>query len=418
MNLTAGQQQALDTIALMQKEHPGGGAVCVVSGVAGTGKTSLLRFLGEIYGGLTIVTPTGRAAVRVKEATGIAARTIARWQYNVSEDPDTGKLRFELRELGQVEIPASGFLVVDEASMVGYDTFRNAYNFCKALDLNMVLVGDGFQLPPVEMREDRKGFSVFAPDFPATYKVQLTEILRQSLDSPIIRASIAVREGRWVQEALGDLPQIPASKLTEVATRVWQDDGITVCHRNSTRHAINADVRQALGYPKETLIKGEPLMVTQNNYSLDVFNGEIFPVKADPVPLNTQSLAVRDRHTDSSTYINIFTSKIDTPMEGLKPVALVDREVYGTLGLVGASPVRYVVRDYLNFKFDPDDREKPVYLNANFGYAMTVHKAQGSEAPEVLVVIEPSIRLGTEEGRRHCYTALTRAKKSVTVCWT
>ena len=96
MNLTAGQQQAIDTIAEMKRDWPNGGAVCVISGVAGTGKTSLLRVLGEIYHDrLVVVTPTGRAAVRVKEATGIKASTIARWQYIPHEDESTGHLKFE-----------------------------------------------------------------------------------------------------------------------------------------------------------------------------------------------------------------------------------------------------------------------------------------------------------------------------------
>jgi ATP-dependent exoDNAse (exonuclease V) alpha subunit len=54
-------------------------------------------------------------------------------------------------------------------------------------------------------------------------------------------------------------------------------------------------------------------------------------------------------------------------------------------------------------------------LHANYGYCFTAHKAQGSEWPWALVVLERSVNLGTEDGLRWCYTALTRAKTMAAV---
>ena len=53
----------------------------------------------------------------------------------------------------------------------------------------------------------------------------------------------------------------------------------------------------------------------------------------------------------------------------------------------------------------------PPFLHANWGYVYTTHKSQGSQWPSAMVVIEPSVRVRTTEGRRWLYTALTRAEK-------
>lgn len=418
MNLTKGQEEALAAIRDLNSRFPDGGGVASVSGYAGTGKTTMLKVLAEEYPGLTVLTPTGKAGVRVREATGAESSTIHRWMYRVTEDEKTGKLDFVLRDLGDIPVLVGGFVVVDEASMVGYEVFKNLYKFCKSLNLNLVLVGDGFQLPPVEMDKTKQSFSVFAPEFPAHVKVQLTEVLRQAQDNPIIRAGMGLRTGQWAQEALSGLPVVAWKDLNSEARRVWEEGGFTVCHRNATRNNINRAIRADLGYGDSWLEPGEPLLVTQNNYRIEVYNGEILTLDRPPDPLNQSPVAVRDRFKNASTFVNFWLTEVQTPVLGCKEIVLADKEVFGTLGDVGAHVVSREAKGFIKWKFDNRNQDdRPAFLHANLGYCLTAHKAQGSEAPEVLVVLESSIRLGSDEGRRWAYTALTRGQRVASICW-
>lgn len=422
MNLTAGQTDALAKVAELQKTKPDGGGIGIVSGYAGTGKTTLLRVLqNEHEEEFLVVTPTGKAAVRVREATGARAITIHRWLYEVKEDEDTGQLEGGLKPLEKVERPRCGFLVCDEASMVTSKVFHDLKNYCKAMELNLILVGDSFQLPPVEMDQTLKEFTVFDPAIPADFRVNLTEILRQALDSPIIRASMEIRTGRWVEEALGMLPAVSAKDLYPAANTVFEKGGATICHRNATRHLINAGVRQVRGLAEGVLKQGEPLMVTQNNYDLELYNGEITDVGAEPTLRNLYPLAVVDRFRNANCTVSLYETTVKSPVLGPGQAIVADKEVFGALGDVGAHCVRReaVFRGYARpTKGGTEETmQRPAYLSANLGYAATAHKSQGSEYSDVLVVLEDSLRLNSLDGKRWCYVAVTRAKKNIAICW-
>ena len=421
MQLTSGQQQALDSIQALQKPHPNGGGVGCVSGFAGTGKTSLIKVLvDEHEEDVLVCCPTGKACVRAREAAGARTKTIHSWLYEVDEDEKTGALYWGLKKIDKMERPRCGFLLVDEASMVTFSVFSDLYARCRDLGLNLILVGDGFQLPPVETDPKLSGFSVFSPEMPAAFKVQLTEIHRQALDSPIIRASMAIRQGQFAGEALSDLPLVLESRLQEEARTAWETEGVTIVHRNITRHQLNNGIRSDMGKGSEQLDKGEPLLVVQNNYPLETFNGETVTNLNQPSPINTEPLAVHDAHTTSSIFVNVIQVQVDTPLKGRQMACVADREVFGTLGTVGAYVVKRAARRLLLDEYghtDDGDVGGPPFMQANLGYILTCHKSQGSQWSHGIVVIEPSLRLGTNDGRRWAYTALTRMCKQVKICW-
>lgn len=385
-----------------------------------THNTTLVRSLEEEHGeNMLVVTPTGKAAVRVREAAGCPAKTIHSWLYEVAEDEETGALSFQRRNTGLIERPGCGFLVVDEASMVGFKVFADVYQACKNLELNLVLIGDGFQLPPVEMDSKKKDFSVFAPDFPAHSKVTLTEIHRQALDSPIIRASMDVRLGQWATEALSSLPVVKESDLLERAKYFYEQEGATICHRNATRHVLNAGVRGKLGLPSDQISKGEPLLVVQNTYQLEIFNGEIVPILTQPRAVNVAPIAVRDNQNNASKYMDFLEVDIDCPLQGEQAAIVVDAEVFGTNGEVGSYAIKRAVWNFKTTKYGVVNKipQGPAYVPANFGYVLTCHKSQGSEFNAGIVVVEESLRPNSPEGRRWAYTAITRFKKQIEICW-
>lgn len=420
MILTQGQEQALTNIKELGTEFPDGGGITVISGYAGTGKTTLVRSLEEEHGeNLLVVTPTGKAAVRAREAAGCRASTIHSWLYEVAEDEDTGALSFRRKKNGLVSTPGCGFLVVDEASMVGFKVFSDLYLTCKNLGLNLVLIGDGFQLPPVEMDPKKRDFSVFADDFPAFSKISLTEIHRQALDSPIIRASMEVRQGQWATEAIGQLPAVKDSDLLDRAKYWYEQEGATIVHRNATRHSLNSGIRTKLGYPSGQICKGEPLLVVQNTYQLEIYNGEIVSVLTAPETLNVAPIAVRDTQSNASKYMNFLKINVDSPMLGEQEAIVCDAEVLGENGDVGGYAIKRAVWNFKTTRYGAIDKvpQGPAYLPSNFGYVLTCHKSQGSEFGAGIVVVEDSLRPNTPDGRRWLYTAITRFKKQLEICW-
>jgi ATP-dependent exoDNAse (exonuclease V) alpha subunit len=429
MNLTKGQELALSAIAEVKKSHPDGGGVVRISGYAGTGKTTLLKTLAE-GNKILVLTPTGKAAMRVTEVVGsrAIAMTVQRWLYHTTEDAMTGKLLTQVKD--SVVLPSNDLIFIDEASMVTFDMYKDLYRAAQKFNLNLVYLGDGFQLPPVEFKENFKSFNIFSPDTPANYTVQMTEVVRQAQDNPVIKASMEIRDMRSDMETLSGLPTILIKDLEPKAAEVFNSGGATICHKNVTRKNLNLSIRKQLGIVGEHPQKGEPLMILQNNYGLDVYNGEIVTVLDQPWLLGDKPVAVTDRFRNESRNFWFYRTRIETP-NGPASVSFADREVMGDSGNVGFRFIRKAGMDLSRTLTINDLRQSgqvlsmndlneitglPV-ISANLGYALTAHKAQGSEFPTTLVCIEDSIRLHSPEGRRWLYTAVTRSKISVFTCW-
>lgn len=399
---TKGQQDALDAIRALSGSLFAGGDTLVVSGAAGTGKTSLLRVLAESGEASFVLTPTGKAAQRVKEASGLHAITIHKWMYSPREDEKTGVTDFVRKHIEELEIPPNGVLMVDEASMVTQDTWNDLQSFASALDLKIVLIGDGYQLPPVETDFNKRAFSVFNEEFPAVMKVNLTEVLRQALESPIIRTATDIRNGGNLYDALGEWDT--GAKLDDLAMTTLDEKGAIIVHRNVTRQDLNMRVRALKGLTPGKLQLGEPILVMRNNYDADVFNGEVHNVDS-LWELGTETCV--DRYQSLSLDIDFdYVRTADTEFVVARP------EVFGKLppkfysGALSAGS-RRLIREL--------EYDKTPFVQANMGYVLTCHKSQGSEWDSVLAVFEPSMRLNEPNARRWAYTAITRSKKTLRV---
>lgn len=408
--LSAGQREAMDMIGrfLDQNDH----LVAVLTGFAGTGKTSLVRIIAENYGTPIVVTPTGKAALRVSEATDLDASTIHRFLYDVEDDPKTGEALFNLREIHAIRsIVGDSLVIVDEASMVDAKVWNDLRTMAQLADFRILLVGDTFQLPPVNKDKDGKPFCSL--DYPTPFCVHMTEVVRQALDSPIIRASMLLREGKPEFMALNLLTPLSFSKLTDTVIRLQKEGGAVLVHRNATRHKINVNARAALGFDPRTVVQGEPLLVTQNNYPLEKYNGEITTFEGWDVPPGDRTTqAVKDNYSQSVIEMSFGVGQLDYGLCMISP-----DEISGRAEAEKISPWAIKKNSKVVYKkklaYDEDSRPPP-HLHANYGYCLTVHKSQGSEFPEILLVIERSLKaMPIKEQRRFLYTAITRAKAKV-----
>lgn len=385
--------------------------IAVLTGFAGTGKTSLLRVIADQYGTPLVLTPTGKAALRVSEASGLDASTIHRFLYKADEDPKTGEPIFTPHDPWELrEIVDGDLVLIDEASMVSQQIWGDLIDAARHADFKILLVGDRFQLPPVTKDKSGKFFS--ALDIPTPFTVNLTEVIRQALESPILRASVILRTTNNEADALSLLEPIGVSKLIPTLVELRQKKSITLVHRNATRHKLNREAREALGYEADTLNPGEPLLVLHNNYPLDRYNGEVvdFNMWTTP-PTEETRMAVLDRYTNSSLEMGFGVAYVEQT-----PCMLSLDEVNGRTeqAKIGIKSIKKSARYMYEHMTGESDARPPSYLNTNYGYALTVHKSQGSEFDEALVVIEGSLHfMAPLERRRFLYTAITRAKQKL-----
>ena len=410
--LTEGQDRGREAVHRLMSTR--GFGICVLAGYAGTGKSTLLRVIGEEYGSRgkpTCIAPTGKAALRIREAARLDASTIHRWIYAPQEDPKTGIMKFMPRPLSDIPLPPSRLVLLDEASMVGPDVWKDLYQICKQLDVKLVCVGDAFQLPPVQA-PNAAPFSILSPEFARHHgaeRIELTEVLRQAQDSPTIRASMKLRAGGGIR-ALDELQPVGINRFAHVATEVHRNGGVTICHKNTTRATINAGVRMMLGITDENPHPGEPLVVLKNSYEAGLVNGEAFEFTGwEIAPDVFERVFDRYKNVEEATR---FGSTVVGPDRLRVVLSLEEMHCRLTAGQraieIAAGTWARVNRVMLG------DSAAPL-LHANFGYGWTAHKAQGSEWPYVMVVVEPSIRLDEDEGRRWTYTAITRSVKATAV---
>jgi hypothetical protein len=409
ITLTAGQEQAVE--AVRRTTAKSGAAACFIVGFAGTGKTTTLRVLAKEFGAPIVVTPTGKAALRVKEATGLDARTIHRWIYKPVENPKTGAITF-VRRTDDVEVPPSRLVLLDEASMVGPEVWKDVWDTCQMYGLKLVCVGDGFQLPPVQP-PNAAPFSILTEDFAMSLnaeRAELTEVLRQAAESPIIRASMELRNGGGIR-SFRELYRVQTHEFTQVAVATYQTGGVLICHRNNTRFKINASVRAALGITDWQPQPSEPLLILKNTYSVGLVNGESITFDGwHKSPDNPTRVKDNWKHVEEDAHFG----GILVGGKSTLPATLAVEELHGrlTTGLGAISTAAgHWARPHQLFL---GDTVAP-HLHANFGYCYTGHKSQGSQWPYALVVLESSIRLNEDDGRRWAYTSITRAAKATAI---
>lgn len=344
----------------------------VLAGLAGTGKSTTLGSLitaGKLNPVATL-TPTGKAA-DVLRRKGVNAETIhsAIKRFRAERWNEERKQVEPVFEDGDAEFGEGDVVIVDEASMVDLHLAEDL----RATGARIVWVGDHGQLEPVGPD----------PRIMAEADVMLEAVMRQAAESPILRLAHKVREGASFKEMTTDRYRGDvnfyrggrAARIAEIADRDGYDQ--IICWTNKQRRSINAATRDRRGHVGETPCVGERIIMTKNDRTLGVFNGQQYYVVAAGEPIDGRvEMTVESCDTGRTLTADFWTVPFDRQPE---------RE-------------------------DVDNRPKRV-LEADFAYCITAHKSQGSEWPAVLVC-DPWKR---EEMERWRYTAATRAAERLGV---
>ncbi len=349
-----------DKMAGRRLAHP----IMRVFGYAGTGKTTIARAFAERIDGLTCYAAfTGKAALMMARNGCVEASTIHGLIYKVEEGLD-GRVTFRLdRDSGAA---TADLLVIDECSMVDEEIGQDLLSYRTPI----LVLGDPAQLPPV------KGAGFFTA---ATPDVMLTEIHRQAKGNPIIRLATTARQGGRIEIGeYGDSRVVPRGTLRP-------DDilaaGQVLVGKNATRRSYNQRIRRLQGFDSLYPAAGEKLVCLRNDKTKGVFNGGLFTV--------TETA----RRVDHD-HVEMVLQSDDFPDR-----AAIDVKVR---------------REF--FDGDPQTipwQELRSTQQFDFGYALTVHKAQGSQWGDVVAYDESA--MFREDARRWVYTALTRAAERITL---
>ncbi len=438
--------------------------VFILKGYAGTGKTTLIRyFLGHLRSKdcpFTLMASTGRAAKIVSDASKAKASTVHSVIYSfkdfnqdletvVKEEERTGVdstgqlyLTFELNSLAESEIKR--YYIIDESSMISDVKDDNAsqalFGSGKLLtDLlsfdksgKFIFVGDEAQLPPVGQD--------FSPALNGDYirsnfkfkvvETSMTDIVRQQEDNSIIVASNKLRRMyenppavKWAKLPLGghrdiklhsDLIGMVNSYLGLIKGRNYEK-ATFIASSNYKCNSANKLIRTSLGMG-QTLRVGDLLMVTQNNIISGFMNGDMVVVEQ----------IKKERYVRAQMTFQLV--EVRELVSGRRfTQLLMENILYGNTTNLSQPQQKSLFIDFYkrmrdeNIKQkDPIFREKlnsDPYLNALrcvFGYALTCHKAQGGEWPEVFVDLPRNITLEAKPAAyQWVYTAVTRAREKL-----
>ena len=231
------QDDALKAVAQWLKAKPGANGtpqVFRLFGYAGTGKTTLARHLAEQSDGeVKFAAFTGKAASVMRGKGCKGASTIHSLIYRARESGEEIP-SFDLWD----EAPASKaeLIVIDECSMVDAELGRDLLSF----GVPVLVLGDPAQLPPIQ------GGGFFTETEP---DAMLTEVHRQATDDPIVRLSMDIRAGEYLEPGrYGETEVIPKNKLDP--ERVLEADQVLV-GRNATRRAYNLRMRERRGFERQ-----------------------------------------------------------------------------------------------------------------------------------------------------------------------
>ena len=332
-------------------------------GYAGTGKTTLARHIAEgVDGHVVFGAYTGKAALVLRSKGCTEASTIHSMIYRSREGDENGP-QFVLNRSSAAA--KADLIVIDECSMVDEELGRDLLSFGRPV----LVLGDPAQLPPV------KGGGFFTDAKP---DVMLTEVHRQAHDNPIVHLSMRVREGGRLEPGVFGESRIIRRREIDV-TAVMRANQVLV-GLNRTRRLYNTRLRELSGYRDPMPAEGEKLVCLRNDKTKGLLNGGIWKIQA-----------LRGIRND---FVRMDVLPEDESRRRAVEVAVLRHFFDGT-----EDDIPFALR-----------RESDEFT---YGYALTVHKAQGSQWDEVVLFDEAyAFR---EHRTRWLYTGLTRAARRITV---
>ena len=420
--------------------------IFLLSGYAGTGKTSLISTFVKTLDVLRVksylMAPTGRAAKVLSNYSGKKAHTIHRSIYFANTDGD-GRSSFRLGQNKRTDT----LFIVDEASMVSTfsgindpqsfsqrDLLADLFEYVYSADnCKLIFVGDKGQLPPVGMDESPaldKDFLIKNYAFDVT-EVNLKEVVRQEAQSGILEVSLQLRNFSEEIPVLHfnkeDAILVDGYELQDAIESAFnhygQENVMFVTRSNKRANQYNQQIRQRILWQEDELNSGDVVMVVSNNYywlepkspAGFIANGELLVIKK----------ILRREEAYGFEFIDVAIEFLDYPEMKEVEVKVLTKAIYSESANLSRDEMKTLFFNIAAEEY-PHERNKrqrnkkvmenPYFqaLQIKFGYAVTCHKSQGGQWPVVFIDQGYFVQdMWTVDYMRWLYTAVTRATEKV-----
>jgi exodeoxyribonuclease-5 len=383
MKLSSDQTKALKNIVSWYGD-PNKSMHLTLGGYAGTGKTTLIsvfrRYLHEKVNPkikVAFCSYTGRAVQVLKnklEENGAmfwrdTTSTIHGLIYTPLENANQEIIGWDLKD----EVDAD-LIIADEASMIDSLIWKDLQTY----RIPILAVGDHGQLPPI-----KGSFNLMENP-----NIKLEEIHRQARGNPIIAVSTYARSsGEVPSENYGEgvvkygAEDMDTHYVTQELLDNYDTETIILCGYNSTRNRINQYIRASLGFELDEPQPGDRVICLRNNHEKSIYNGMLGTIV-----------------TITSIDPMWFEAEIDMDDSDKNYTGPIFAQQFGSL-----EPINFTKNRKLLGGGDIFD----------FGYALTVHKAQGSQARKVILFEERFRKMTDDMWRRWLYTGVTRAEEEL-----
>ena len=414
-------------------------ATYILRGYAGTGKTSLVSTLVKVLPQIglkyVLLAPTGRAAKVISSYTKQTAYTIHHKIYRFGNFQDPFQ-RIKIAENKN----KNTIYVVDEASMIGDDTYNRSllndlieYTFQDTSN-KLLLIGDDAQLPPVGTNES----PALSIDYlKSTYELtiatyELTEVKRQSLESGILANATHIRELLSENENIfqtnifhknfPNVKNIQAYEFQELAYNCFneksENESVIVCRSNKRANLYNQSIRNYILNSEGMISTGDRLIILKNNYFWKDDNGTMeFIANGDIVEIR------KIKHTEDIygfSFADVELCLVDyenqPTIEAKIILNTLNSENPALTKEENETLINTVLADYPNIATKAErikiikSNEWINALQVKFAYALTCHKTQGGQWKNVFIDSTFNIKDELErEDLRWLYTACTRA---------
>lgn len=399
MILNNKQEQAIKTIVERYEKDE---RYSVLAGFAGTGKSTCVKFIIEALStrgvdpdyDVCYSAYTGKACQVLAKKGNDPVATCHRllWEFYPKENGTFFRKR-------RLKLDYS-VVIVDECSMIDADMLSE---LLRHKETYFIFCGDPAQLPPVKAKgEGTSGYDILQA--PHAF---LDEVMRQAAESDIIQLSMKIRNGEPIDYFKGiDAMVLQKSELNE-GMLTWADQ--ILVGTNAVRNQINTKVRELLGRGEEPEA-GDRIICLHNNWDIiskdenALVNGTTGYLK-QPFQ-KTELIANRAGGGSIETIHSTIICDDDDRFYdiNLDPVELKT----GTPQITDWKRISRIKKFYNTPYMLERGVKCPLPESFSYGYAITTHKAQGSEWDKVLV-LEETFPFDKEEHKRWLYTSVTRA---------
>jgi exodeoxyribonuclease-5 len=379
--LSDDQKNAVEALTTWHKSN--NGRYLTLGGYAGTGKTTLIAYFRKLLFKdnkklrVAFCSFTGKAArvleVKLREAKAVypkdSVSTIHSLIYSPITNDNEEIIGWELKDELDTDL-----IIVDEASMIDQNIWKDLSFF----GIPILAVGDHGQLPPI-----KGSFNLMQDP-----KLRLDKIHRQAAGNPIIKLSERARKegevpyGKFGEGVIKYDKQKQENKdYMEDLMMGYDENTMVLCGYNNTRVRLNSYIRQLQGFRTERPESGDRVICLRNNHEANIYNGMI------------GTLSYIEEDNEDWYYAEISMDGEDFDFKGL-----ISRDQFNHEKTLSYTELRKKTGEGDLF---------------DFGYALTVHKAQGSQAQRVVLFEQRFKRMDDDNWRRWLYTGVTRAESEL-----